>query len=368
MTLGPVLVAAGGTGGHLFPAEALAKELSARGISVELVTDPRGKQYGSDFPARAVHQIPSATPSGGSLLARAKAVLTLLAGTVAALWLIGRKRPAAVVGFGGYPSVPPVFAATLLRVPTILHEQNAVMGRANRFLAARVDAVAHGFPTLKGLGGGIKAQTYHTGNPVRPSVLAAAAVPYRVPGDGTFDLLVTGGSQGARVMADIVPPAVALLAPQERRGLRIVQQARGEDQVRVTKAYQELAIAAEVLPFFSDLPARVAAASLVIARAGASTVSELAVIGRPSILVPFPHALDQDQAANAEELAATGAAQVVRETEFTPQWLATALRAARQNPQGLASRAAAAQKAGINDAAKRLADLVTNIALGNKKE
>ncbi|QAY96134.1 undecaprenyldiphospho-muramoylpentapeptide beta-N-acetylglucosaminyltransferase [Methylovirgula ligni] len=368
MTLGPVLVAAGGTGGHLFPAEALTKELSTRGVAVELVTDPRGKKYDGDFPAQAVHQIPSATPSGGSLLARAKAVLTLLGGTVAALWLIGSKRPAAVVGFGGYPSVPPVFAATLLRVPTILHEQNAVMGRANRFLAARVDAVAHGFPTLKGLGSGIKAHTYHTGNPVRPSVLAAAKVPYRVPDDGTFDLLVTGGSQGARVMADIVPPAIALLTPQERVGLRIVQQARGEDQARVTKAYQELAVAAEVLPFFSDLPTRVAAASLVIARAGASTVSELAVIGRPSILVPFPHALDQDQAANAEELAATGAAQVVRESEFTPQWLAAALRAARQTPQGLASRAAAAQKAGIDDAAKRLADLVTNIALGNKKE
>lgn len=368
MTLGPVLVAAGGTGGHLFPAEALAKELSARGIAVELVTDARGKKYDGDFSARAVHVIASATPSGGSRVARAKAVFTLLAGTVAALWLIGRKRPAAVVGFGGYPSVPPVFAATLLRVPTILHEQNAVMGRANRFLAARVDAVAHGFPTLKGLGSGIKAQTYHTGNPVRPSVLAAAKVRYHVPDDGTFDLLVTGGSQGARVMADIVPPAIALLSPQERVGLRIVQQARGEDQARVTKAYQEIAVAAEVLPFFSDLPARIAAASLVIARAGASTVSELAVIGRPSILVPFPHALDQDQAANAEELAVTGAAQVVRETEFTPQWLASALRAARQIPQGLASRAATAQKAGIDDAAKRLADLVTNIALGNKKE
>lgn len=367
MTLGLVLVAAGGTGGHLFPAEALAKELSARGIPVELLTDPRGKKYDGDFPAQAVHQIPSATPSGGSLFARAKAVFALFAGTVAALWLIGSKRPAAVVGFGGYPSVPPVFAATLLRVPTILHEQNAVMGRANRFLAARVDAVAHGFPTLKGLGSGIKAQTYHTGNPVRSSVLAAAKVSYHVPDDGTFDLLVTGGSQGARVMADIVPAAIALLSPQERVGLRIVQQARGEDQARVTKAYQELAVAAEVLPFFSDLPARVAAASLVIARAGASTVSELAVIGRPSILVPFPHALDQDQAANAEELAATDATLVVRESEFTPQWLAAALRAARQAPQGLASRAAAAQKAGIDDAAKRLADLVTNIALGNKK-
>jgi UDP-N-acetylglucosamine--N-acetylmuramyl-(pentapeptide) pyrophosphoryl-undecaprenol N-acetylglucosamine transferase len=365
--LGPVLVAAGGTGGHLFPAEALARELSARGIAVELVTDPRGKRYGSEFPARAIHQIPSATPSGGSVLARVKAVLVLFAGMIASLWLIARKRPAAVVGFGGYPSVPPVFAATLLRVPTVLHEQNAVMGRANRFLAARVDAVAHGFPTLKGVGAGIKAQTFHTGNPVRPNVLVAARVPYEAPRAGAFHVLVTGGSQGARVMADIVPAAIALLPPAARAGLKVVQQARGEDQVRVTSAYRELGVDAEVLPFFADLPARVAAAALVIARAGASTVSELAVIGRPSILVPFPHALDQDQAANAEELAATGAAQVVRESDFTPQWLAGALHAAQQDPAGLASRAAAAQKAGISDAAKRLADLVMDIALGRKK-
>jgi UDP-N-acetylglucosamine--N-acetylmuramyl-(pentapeptide) pyrophosphoryl-undecaprenol N-acetylglucosamine transferase len=367
MSLGPVLVAAGGTGGHLFPAEALARELAARGIAVELLTDSRGKRYDGDFSARAVHEIPSATPSGGSLFARARAVLVLLAGTIASLWLIGRQRPAAVVGFGGYPSVPPVFAATLLRVPTILHEQNAVMGRANRFLAARVDAVAHGFPTLKGLGAGIKAQAYHTGNPVRASVLGAATVPYHAPSDDAFNLLVIGGSQGARVMADIVPAAVALLSPDERRGLKLVQQARGEDETRVTKAYQDLGVEAEVLAFFADLPARVAAASLVIARAGASTVAELAVIGRPSILVPFPHALDQDQAANAEELAATGAAQVVRETDFTPQWLADALRAARRDPTGLASRVAAAQKAGVSDAAKRLADLVMNIASGHNK-
>ncbi len=366
MNSGPILVAAGGTGGHLFPAEALAKEISARGIPVELVTDSRAQKYGGYFPASAIHQIAAGTPSGGGIIARAKAVLALAGGTLSALWLIARKKPQAVVGFGGYPSVPPVFAATLLHVPTILLEQNAVIGRANRFLARRVDAVATGFPTLKGLPAGIVAHTYYVGNPVRPSVLEAAKAPYPAAGDN-FNLLVTGGSQGARIMADIVPPAIALLPVAARQGLKIVQQARGEDLTRVTQAYRDIGVEAEVLPFFSDLPARVAAASLVIARAGASTVSELAVIGRPSILVPFPHALDQDQAANAEELAATGAAQVVRETSFTPQWLADALSAARQNPQGLASRAAAAQKAGISDAAKRLADLVINIALGNKK-
>lgn len=366
MSLGPVLIAAGGTGGHLFPAEALARELSARGVAVELITDPRGKRYGAEFPAQAIHQIPSGTPSGGSVFARVKAIISLVAGTLASVWLIARKRPAAVVGFGGYPSVPSVFAASLLRVPTILHEQNAVMGRANRFLAARVDAVAHGFPTLNGLGAGIKAKTYHTGNPVRPNVIAASAMPYRAPGD-IFTLVVAGGSQGARVMADVVPAAIALLSAGERKGLKLVQQARGEDQARVSETYGQLGVEAVVEPFFSDLPARIADASLVIARAGASTVSELAVIGRPSILVPFPHALDQDQAANAGELAATRAAQVVRESDFTASWLAETLRKARQDSAGLASRAAAAHKAGISDAAIRLADLVMDIAVGNKK-
>lgn len=354
---GPVLIAAGGTGGHLFPAESLANALAARGIIVELATDPRAQQYGGDFPAR-VHQIAAATPSGGTILARAKAILILMAGTFAALRLLRRLRPAAVVGFGGYPTVPPVLAASLLGIPTILHEQNAVMGRANRFLAGRVDAVATGFPALKGAGEPIK--TFHTGNPVRPSVIVASATPY--PDTGPFTLLVIGGSQGARIMADIVPAAIALLPEAARRDLRVAQQARGEDEARVRQAYADIGLAAEVLPFFADLPVRMAAAKLIIARAGASTVAELAVIGRPAILVPFPHALDQDQAENAAQLGAIGAAIVVAQQDFTPQWLAATLVKALQNPAELRARAASARSVGVTDAAERLTDLVMNLA------
>jgi UDP-N-acetylglucosamine--N-acetylmuramyl-(pentapeptide) pyrophosphoryl-undecaprenol N-acetylglucosamine transferase len=357
---GPVLIAAGGTGGHLFPAEALGNALKARGIAVELATDARAKQYGSNFPARAVHQIGAATPSGGSILRRAKAAVTLLAGTFAALRLLRRLRPSAVVGFGGYPTVPPVLAATLLRIPTILHEQNAVIGRANRFLAGRVDAVASGFPTLKGASPAVEAKTCYTGNPVRSRVIAAAAAAY--PDAGQFTLLVIGGSQGARIMADVVPAAVALMAAASRRDLSIVQQARGEDQARVRQAYADLAVNAEVLPFFADLPARMAAANLVIGRAGASTIAELAIIGRPAILVPFPYALDQDQAANAAHLGAIGGALVVAQRDFTPRWLAAALCEARQDRGALRARAASARSIGVTDAAERLADLVVKLA------
>ncbi len=357
-----VLLAAGGTGGHLFPAEALAGALAARGITVELVTDERAQRYGGHFPARAIHQIPSATPSGGSLFARLKAVLTLGIGTLAALFLLLRVRPAALVGFGGYPTVPPVFAARLLGVPTILHEQNAVMGRANRFLASRVNAIARGLPGPKGVDAAIEAKSAYTGNPVRPKVADAAKQAYPDPYAEKFHLLVVGGSQGARVMSDVVPAAVALMPEALRRRLAIVQQARGEDEERVRNSYAKLAVVAEVASFFQDLPARMAAAHLVIARAGASTVAELSVIGRPSILVPFPHAIDQDQAANAAHLAAEGGATLVAQKDFSPQWLASALEAAFADPDALVQKAIAARSSGIIDAADRLADLVLRVA------
>lgn len=354
-----VFLAAGGTGGHLFPAEALASVLIARGFAVELVTDERAQRYGGRFPAQAIHQIPAATPSGVSPVARLQAIMTLGLGTLAALALLVRRRPQALVGFGGYPTVPPVFAATLLRIPTLLQEQNAVMGRANRFLAARVNAIASGLPSPKASLYASKSTL--TGNPVRPNVLAAAQMPY--PGmDDKFHLLVTGGSQGARIMSDIVPAAVALLPESAQQKLSIVQQARGEDETRVRDAYAKLGVSAEVKSFFTDLPERMAAAHLVIARSGASTVAELAVIGRPSILVPFPHAIDQDQAANAAHLAAEGGAIIVAQPDFTPQWLATTLSAALADPAGLAQRAAAAKRSGIADAAERLADLLVRTA------
>jgi len=266
-----------------------------------------------------------------------------------------------VVGFGGYPTVPPLLAASILRTPSVLHDQNAVLGKANRFLASSVDAIGCGFPTLGGVPDALRSRVTCTGNPVRPMVLEAANIPYPDFADGRFRLAVTGGSQGAKVMSDIVPAATALLDPAQRSQLIIVQQARGEDETRVREAYKALGIEAEVAPFFSDLPNRIAQAHLVIARSGASTVSELAVIGRPSILVPFPFALDQDQAANARHLSATGAAMVIVQKDFTPEWLASQLAQAMADHSGLIQRAQAARSAGAPDAAERLADLVIGI-------
>jgi UDP-N-acetylglucosamine--N-acetylmuramyl-(pentapeptide) pyrophosphoryl-undecaprenol N-acetylglucosamine transferase len=266
-----------------------------------------------------------------------------------------------VIGFGGYPTVPPVLAASLLGIPTIIHDQNAVLGKANRFLSARVSAIACGFPEPGGVPNSLRSLVHVTGNPVRPTVLEAARSNYPSFDEDCLRLLVTGGSQGAKVMSDIVPAAIALLAPDQRAKLAIVQQARGEDEARVRDAYQRMGLAADVAPFFKDLPQRIAQAHLVIARAGASTVSELAVIGRPAILVPFPFALDQDQAANARQLETTGAVDVIAQASFTPEWLAARLEAAMNEPERLRTRAAAAKAAGVPDAASRLADLVQSV-------
>ncbi|WP_166141270.1 undecaprenyldiphospho-muramoylpentapeptide beta-N-acetylglucosaminyltransferase [Methylosinus sp. RM1] len=357
----PILLAAGGTGGHLFPAEALAHALRARGFAAELVTDERALRYGGEFPARAMHAIASATPRGGSVIDKAKAIATLGVGASQALRLLLRVRPLAVVGFGGYPSVPPLFAASLLRIPTVLHEANAVMGRANSFLAGRVDKVASGFP-LSGVSNALAEKIAVTGNPLRPAALAAAGLPYPGFEDGGLRLLVTGGSQGARVMSDIVPAALESLPKELRERIELTQQAREEDLARVTMAYARAGIVAQIAPFFADLPERIANAHLVIARAGASTVTELAAIGRPSILVPLPHALDQDQAANAEVLAKSGAAEVARQADFTPQWLAARIAALAADSAELQRRAQAAKSVGVTDAAERLADLVLAVA------
>lgn len=354
----PVLLAAGGTGGHLFPAEALARVLIARGVPVELMTDTRALAYTGGFPARAVHAVASGTPSGGSLISKARAALQLARGGLQAYGLLGRIRPRVVVGFGGYPTVPPLVAAGWRRVPTLLHEQNAVMGRANRFVAGGATRIATGFAALGKADPGAKAKTIHTGNPIRPAVIEAAKVSYPSTAGGVLRLLVTGGSQGARVMSDVVPAAVATLSPDLRGQLHIVQQARGEDEARVRAAYVSAGVTAEVASFFKDLPARIAAAHLVIGRSGASTVSELAVIGRPSILVPLPGALDQDQAANAAVLCDAGAAVVLNQQEFTPARLAEELVHLLRNPASLNRQAAAARAVGQPAGAERLADLV----------
>jgi UDP-N-acetylglucosamine--N-acetylmuramyl-(pentapeptide) pyrophosphoryl-undecaprenol N-acetylglucosamine transferase len=360
----PIVIAAGGTGGHLFPAQALAAALRVRGAVVELATDERALKYGGDFPARAIHAIPSATPTGAGVMSKARAALVLARGVLAARRLLKQIAPRAVIGFGGYPTVPPLVAAAWLGLPTLLHEQNAVMGRANRFLAGRVGLIATGFPDLRGIDAALAKKTRYTGNPVRPAVIAAAALPCPNFADGRLRVLVTGGSQGARVMADVVPEALALLEDGERARLRLTQQARGEDKMRVAAACSRLSFPVEIAEFFPNLPERIAGSHLVIGRAGASTVSELAVIGRPSLLVPFPHALDQDQAANAAVLAAAGAAEIVPQKDFTPQRLAEALRKGLADPGALAAGAEAAKKVGAPDAAERLADLVLEVARG----
>lgn len=358
-----VLLAAGGTGGHLFPAEALAVALKARGVDVDLATDERASRYGTAFPARATHLIPSDTFRARDPVSVARTLWRLGGGFLKAYGLIGRLRPAAVVGFGGYPSIPPLAAAWLRGVPAIIHEQNGVMGRANRLLAGRVTAIATGFPDLFADAPALAAKATHTGNPLRPPVLAAAATPYAPPApNDPVRLLVFGGSQGARVMSEVVPPAIELLEPSLRARITIVQQAREEDLGRVRDIYARAHVTAEVAPFFTDLPARMAAAHLVISRAGASTVSELAAIGRPAILVPLPHALDQDQLANANLLATGGGALVLDQDIFQPRHLADELAALALAPRRLAEMAAKARLAGVPDAAARLAELVLRIA------
>jgi len=355
-----VVVAAGGTGGHLFPAEALSIALIGRGVTVDLVTDERATRYGA-FPGRATHIVASATFAARDPVSVVRTTARLGGGVMEALRLLGALRPAAVIGFGGYPTIPPVLAAWLRRIPTLVHEQNGVLGRANRLLGPLVRAIATGFPGLFDANPRLAAKATHTGNPIRPAVVEAAATPYPDAG-GRLRILAFGGSQGARIMADIVPAAIELVPMAVRARLAVTQQARDEDVARVRAAYARIGVAAEVEPFFGDLPRRMAASHLVLARSGASTVAELAAIGRPAILVPLPHALDQDQRANAGMLERAGGAIVMEQTRFTPDRVAAEIARLAADPAKLAAMAAAARRHGILDAADRLADLVLKVA------
>lgn len=361
MAKGTILLAAGGTGGHLFPAEALAHELIARGWDVHLATDDRASRYANHFPAKEVHTIRSATFGSKNPIALIGAMWRIWQGVRQASGVIHRIKPAVVVGFGGYPTLPPVYAATRRKVATIIHEQNAVMGRANRALAPRVDAIAGGFLPEDTSAAGAKTVT--TGNPVRPAVLEAATASYVASaGSDPFRLLVFGGSQGAQFFSDAVPAAVALLSDAQRARLIITQQARADDVGRVKDAYARLGIDAQVSPFFTDMAQRMAAAHLVISRSGASTVSEIAVIGRPALLVPYPHALDHDQAANAAALAAAGGGEVHPQSTLNPETVAGLMSAAMEEPERLETMAAAAKSVGRPNAARLLADLAEAIA------
>jgi len=353
----PVVLATGGTGGHVFPAEALAGELEARGVPFTLVTDSRGRQWQGALAHRPIHYIHSASPSG-SLGSRLKAMLALGRGLIDAWWALGRIGPSAVIGFGGYASVPTMIAARLRRLPAMLHEQNAVLGKANRLVLGGAARVATSFARTRHIADDDR-RARLVGNPVREQVRALRSLAYRAPGEGrVIDLVIFGGSQGAASFSQVVPEAVLSLPAPLRSRLRLVQQCRPEDLGKVRQRYARAGIVVEMAPFFADLPQRLAAAHLVIGRAGASTVAELATIGRPSILVPYPYAADDHQTANARAFEAAGACIVIPHALFTATTLAGHLAALFATPQLLADMAAAAHAVGRPDAAARLADLV----------
>ena len=362
MTTSPlILLAAGGTGGHLFPAEALSVELTKRGLRVRLATDSRALRYSGLFSRDMIDVVPSETVRSRAPWSLALTGMTLAAGFAVALNLLRRLKPAAVVGFGGYPTLPPLLAARLLGIPGIIHDSNAVLGRANRFLSGRVDAIATSLPGVLDRDPQLASKTTTVGTPMRPAILAAAAVEYVAPDPtGPFRLLVIGGSQGARVMADIVPGAIERLEPSLWNRLVLTQQVREEDMTRVL--YDRLKIKAELAPFFTDQPAKLASHHLVVSRSGAGTVAELAAIGRPSILVPLPGSIDQDQFANAGVLALAGGALRIPQTEFTSDRLASEISVLAAEPAKLMVMAAAARSAGRLDAAQRMADLVMKVA------
>ncbi len=355
----PILVAAGGTGGHVFPAKALAEALLARGRRVALVTDRRGTAFETVGGALDVHRIRAAGIAGRGLLAKARAGVELLLGYFEARRLVRALRPVAVVGFGGYASVPTVLAAAARGVPVILHEQNAVLGRANRLLAPRATAIAVSFAEVEKVGAADRGKLVLTGNPVREAIrdLRDAVLPPLAP-TAPIDLLVTGGSQGATVFAELVPAAIASLPDALRARLRLSQQAREGELEGVVAAYRRLGVAADVRRFFDDMPARLAAARLLICRSGASTVAENTVAGRPALLIPYPHAIDDHQSANARAIAAAGGALVLPQASSDAGTLAAQLIRLLGDPAALATMAAAARAAGVPDAVDRLADLV----------
>lgn len=344
----------------MFPAQALAEEMLARGWRVTLATDARGARYAGGFPAAVERQAtPAATFAQGSAWTRATAPLAIAAGGLATIRAMRRDRPAVVAGFGGYPALPAMIAAKALRLPCLIHEQNGVLGRVNRTFAARVDAVACGtWPTPVPAG----ARALDVGNPVRSSVLAEAGAPYPVPGGAPAGLLVIGGSQGAGLFGRVVPEALGLLPEGLRARLRLSQQVRPEDMERVRAAYDEMGVAAELATFFEDVPARLAAAGLVVSRAGASSIADITVVGRPAVLIPYAAAMDDHQAANAAGLVSAGGAVMIREAELTAPGLAEQIAAVLGDPARARAMAAASLGRGRPAATTDLATLVEELA------
>jgi len=363
---GPVIIAAGGTGGHLFPARALAEELLGRGRAVVAVTDRRGGDIASGFAGMPVHRLRASALSGRGLAGKLSGAVDLLIGTLEARSLLRRLRPCAVVGFGGYPTVPPLYAAQRLGIRTVIHEQNAVLGRANRLLAGRVDLIATSFETTAGLDASAASRAVMTGNPVRSDIAALHQGAYRAPnGDGRLRVLVFGGSQGARILSQVVPAALESLPAGARQLFVLVQQCRPEDVDAVSATYERLGVTAEIAPFFNDMAERLETAQLVICRAGASTIAELSAAGRPALLVPYRFATDDHQSANARAAEADGAGWLMPEQAFTADALAARLEALVACPRQLVEAAAAAHRRGRPAAARALADAVEQLIPAN---
>jgi UDP-N-acetylglucosamine--N-acetylmuramyl-(pentapeptide) pyrophosphoryl-undecaprenol N-acetylglucosamine transferase len=360
-----LLIAAGGTGGHMFPAQALAEAMVRRGWRVKLSTDARGARYTGGFPhVVAVEQVASATLARGGALAKVLAPLRIAGGILAAVWSQLRDKPTVVVGFGGYPTIPALSAAWLLRRPRMIHEQNGVLGRVNQVFAPRVQVVACGtWPTT--LPEGVTAT--HTGNPVRMAVLDRAGAGYIAPGDYPMSLVVIGGSQGARILSQVVPEAVAALPDAIRRNLRVAHQAREEDLPRVIDAYEAAGILAEVAPFFTDIPRRLSEAQLVVSRSGASSVADISVIGRPSILIPYAAAASDHQTANARGLVEAEAAIAIPEKALDAPTLASHMAAILSQPDAANRMAANALSQSRPDATERLVALVDQLAEGSAR-
>ncbi|WP_169568439.1 undecaprenyldiphospho-muramoylpentapeptide beta-N-acetylglucosaminyltransferase [Sneathiella limimaris] len=366
--LGHMVLASGGTGGHVFPARALAAELLDRGYKVTLMTDSRGEVYEKLFPGVSILQVNSASPSVGGLLGKFKAAFKLGIGVLQSLIALRKIKPAAVIGFGGYPSMPPAFAASLLGVPVILHEQNAILGRVNRLLAGRATAIATSFVNTEATERNLVRKMYHTGNPVRKEIreLFGSAYP-NIQVAEKFRLLITGGSQGATVLSDVVPEAIAALPTDLQKKLEITQQCRPEDLDRVSRVYENTEVETNLSAFFENMPELLSGCHLAIMRSGASTMAELAVAGRPAILVPYKYAMDNHQERNAQTAVERGAAVLISQDEFTVEKLSEILIDLLSHPEKLKSMAMAVTSCAEINAAGNLADLVEEKAKNGKK-
>lgn len=355
-----LIIAAGGTGGHMFPAQALAEAMLRKGWRVKLSTDERGARHTGGFPhVVAIEQVASATFARGGIVAKLLVPLKIVGGTIATVFKMLRDKPDVVVGFGGYPSIPAISAAWILRTPRMLHEQNAVLGRVNQVFARRVAKVAFGTVPAASYD---NVEVVFTGNPLRAIVHKRAGAPYIPPGDYPMSILVTGGSQGARILSDVVPAAILALPDALRRRVRISHQARPEDVDRVAGVYADAGIPADVQSFFKDIPDRIAEAQLVIMRAGASTIADVAAIGRPSILVPLAAAIRDEQTANARGLVNADAAILIPESRLEPGTLSAHIATILSNPDAAVQMAHAALTQGRPDATEQLVEMVLSLA------